>query len=240
MAPHCIHIWQIALDAPWVLPQQKNNYAVLSPDEQVRADRFVFEKHRRRFIAAHAALRKILGDYLQLLPHEIIFETTHYGKPEIAAHQNSNTLMFNLSHSGETALVGLRTEKMIGIDIEYYQDDREFLGIAEHVFSESECAALSVETITETEKIQRFFHIWAQKEAFIKAIGQGLSYPLKEFSVSPELPAALLSDKLLASRGEMLDDWYFHSFKPLRDAQAAIATLKPVEQVSYFCFTSPK
>ncbi len=212
----------------------------MPPDELERADRFIFEKHRRRFIFAHYGLRKILSDYLNILPENIEFTILSHGKPELINQQNPNHIEFNLSHSGETALVALRTEKAIGVDIEYHRD-REFLGLADHVFSDLECKTLNAinsnncdHTDNDSEEIHAFFHIWAQKEAFIKAIGQGLSYPLKEFSVSATEPA-----KLLEAQHENIHDWYLHSFQPNPESHAAIATLNPVEDIAYFDFSYP-
>lgn len=225
LSPNHVHIWRISLDSESVVTQCRN---MLSSEEQERSDRFIFEKHRRRFIFAHYALRKILSHYLYLPPEHIEFEVLSHGKPQLIQKQNPHQLEFNLSHSGETALVGLRTEKMIGIDIEYHRD-REFLGIAEHVFSEKECVSLCA--MNEVQQVQAFFHIWVQKEAFIKAVGQGLSYPLKDFSVSPLPPATLLE-----SLHEAKSDWFLHSFEPNKNASAAIVTLNPVEKISYFDF----
>lgn len=224
--PNHIHLWQIPLDEiPNYMPYQ----TILPSDEKERANRFIFEKHRRRFTLAHFALRKILSKYLALPPESIMFEALSHGKPVLQTKQNPLHIEFNLSHSGETALLGLRLDKIIGVDIEYHRT-RDFLDLAEHVFSDKECQIL-FDIKGEDAQMNAFFHIWAQKEAFIKAIGQGLSYPLKDFSVSPLPPAALLEalheDKSL---------WYFHSFKPFSDAHAAIATLIPVEKFSLFKF----
>lgn len=220
-----IHLWQIPLN----LDSYKQYDAILPPDEKERAYRFIFEKHRRRFILAHYALRKILSEYLGISPERIIFKELSHGKPTLIEEQNPLHLEFNLSHSGETALLGIRLEKIIGVDIEYHST-RDYLDLAEHVFSIKECQELMAIKDAEAQ-INSFFHIWAQKEAFIKAIGQGLSYPLKDFSVSPVFPAALTE-----AVHEDISQWYFHSFKPFSDAHAAIATLKPIERVETFAF----
>ncbi len=219
--PNHVHLWQIPLN----LLSYEAYRSVLSPDENERANRFVFEKHRRRFILAHFALRKILSEYLELPPELLKFEELSHGKPILTSEQNPFCLEFNLSHSGETALVGLRLEKAIGVDIEYHRT-REFIDLAEHVFSEKE-----YQSVAATKSIDVFFHIWAQKEAFIKAIGQGLSYPLKDFSVAANPPAGLLE-----ALHENKSHWHLHSFKPFSDAHAAIATLNPVEKISFFTF----
>lgn len=230
--PNGIHLWLVPLN-PTVSAPEANGlmdtcYHVLSKEEQDRADSFVFERHRRRFIFAHFALRKILGDYLEQLPEEIQFATLPKGKPILINSQNAKNIQFNLSHSGEMALVGLRTEKTIGVDIEFHRD-RELLGIADHVFSDKECQQLS--SLKEKELVDAFFHIWAQKEAFIKAVGDGLAYPLKDFTVSHQPPASLLE-----AVHEKKAEWYLYSFQPTTEAHAAIATLNPVSEIVYFDF----
>ena len=223
--PNHIHLWQIPLNSP--------SYAqydiVLPVDEKKRAYRFVFEKHRRRFILAHFALRKILSEYLAISPEKIRFEELSHGKPILIAEQNPLHLEFNLSHSGETALLGLRLEKIIGVDIEYHRT-RDYLELAEHVFSDKEYKTL-LAIDNKEEQMNAFFHIWAQKEAFIKAIGQGLSYPLKDFSVSAFFPGALIE-----AMHEDKSQWFVHSFKPFIDAHVAIATLNPVKEIETFSF----
>lgn len=244
LLPNHIHLWQIPLD----LVRHANNtpdlnirYAILSPEEQARADRFVFDKHRRRFILAHFALRQILSHYINISPEKIQFETLSHGKPKLSHEQRyyqywtptksiKQPLEFNLSHSKDIALLAIRTEKMIGVDIEYHQD-REFLGIASHVFSEKECQILA--ELSDEQQIQSFFHVWAQKEAFIKAIGQGLSYPLKTLTVASLPPAGIIEKN---DDHADLNDWYMHSFQPNPQCQAAIATLKPIDNICFFDF----
>ncbi len=223
--PNHIHLWQIPLN----ITSYAQYDAILPADEKERAYRFIFEKHRRRFILAHFALRKILSEYLTVEAEDIKFEELSHGKPVLISEQNPFHIEFNLSHSGETALLGLRLEKIIGVDIEYHRT-RDYLDLAEHVFSDKECKTLMAMTRKE-EQMNAFFHIWSQKEAFIKAIGQGLSYPLKDFSVSPLFPGALTE---AAHEDKSL--WYIHSFKPFIDAHAAIATLHPVKEIETFSF----
>lgn len=224
---NCIHLWQISLNPSKAITLEYY-FQYLSAKEQERANRFVFEKHRRRFIFAHFALRKILSKYVNVLPENILFEILSHGKPQLTPAQNPENITFNLSHSQEHALIGICREKTIGVDIECHRE-REFLGIAEHVFSEQECEMLN--TTSENEQIDAFFHIWTQKEAFIKAIGQGLAYPLKDFSVSATPPA-----RLIEAKHENVADWYFQSFKPHTNAHAAIVSLNPIAHVLFFDF----
>jgi 4'-phosphopantetheinyl transferase len=165
---------------------------VLGSDEQTRADRFHFEKDRRYFIAARAGLRKLLGNYLKVDAAEIQLTYNEYGKPSLAESMNNSAINFNLAHSGGLGLYGFSLGGRIGVDLEYVR--AQFTGheIAEQYFSQSEVAEL--ERVPIALRNQAFFNCWTRKEAFIKALGLGLSLPLKEFDVSlaPTAPAALL------------------------------------------------
>ncbi len=183
-----VHLWQGGLDgtdeqvAAWV--------ALLSPDERVRMARFRFEIHQRRYAAAHAQLRLILAPYLALAPTAIQFSTTEFGKPHLIGTEAIN---FNLSHAGDQMLVGVVRGRAIGVDIEQIRPDFATTDIAMHYFSAVEQAAFQV--VPDEQKAQAFFRAWTRKEAFIKAVGEGLSLPLADFDVTlaPGEPARLLA-----------------------------------------------
>lgn len=178
-----VQLWHIELDKLFNI-KEINDF--LSSDEQERANRFIFDIHRQRYKAAHSAMRYLLSAYLDMQPNEIKFEAGEYGKPYLTNHP----LHFNLSHSGNHALLGVTRDNPIGLDIEVFSK-RDYQGIAKHSFSETEQVLLS--EMSEHLLPSGFFRIWTQKEAFIKLSGQGLNYPLNAFSVSPRSPDTLLS-----------------------------------------------
>ncbi len=172
-----VDIWQFSLQH---LPSWANG--LLNPEEQQRAKRYHFSKHQRRFTTARATLRIILSKYLKQIPQNLSFAHNKHGKPSLV--NNTEKLHFNLSHSQENALLAVGKENELGIDLEYFSK-RSYLGIADHVFSAAEIHALT--QLPEESQALSFFTIWAQKEAFIKAVGMGLAYPLKQLTV-PALP----------------------------------------------------
>jgi 4'-phosphopantetheinyl transferase len=184
-----VDVWKVWLDSAElsseVLP------GILAPDEVERARRFHFDRHRIRFSACRTALRTILARYLQMSPVEIRFRYERNGKPEIADAQNSYSLRFNLSHSSGLAVIAVSSGRAVGVDIEKASPKPDCLEIARRFFSEREYQALSA--IGESERQRAFFACWTRKEAFVKAIGEGLSYALPEFSVAvaPDAPAAI-------------------------------------------------
>jgi 4'-phosphopantetheinyl transferase len=152
--------------------------------------RFHFEQHRQRYAAAHGQLRLILSAYLACSPTQLRFMTGHYGKPAL---QDGGDVCFNLSHAGDQMLVGVVRGRAIGVDIEQIRPDFATTEIATHYFSSAEQDAF--QAVPDAQKPLAFFNAWTRKEAFIKAIGEGLSFPLGDFDVTlvPGEPARLLA-----------------------------------------------
>ncbi|MBS0358591.1 MAG: 4'-phosphopantetheinyl transferase superfamily protein [Proteobacteria bacterium] len=220
-----VHIWRAELA---VSPQQLQEYStLLNSDETKRARRFHFDIHRNRFTAARAMLRLLLGRYLNCSPQEIIFKYESHGKPTI--ENNALELQFNVSHSDNYFVAAFTLNHLIGIDIEEISD-RAGADIAERFFSASEYEAMM--RLPEQEQQNAFFHIWTQKEAFIKAIGQGLSFPLKDFIVSIQAPAKLISIKNASA-----DDWHMQDFFTYSNFATAFATQQKVNHVKFFNFS---
>jgi 4'-phosphopantetheinyl transferase len=186
-----VHVWSARLKE--FAGQTARLLRLLSPDERDRAERFHFTKDREHFIAARSLLRILLSRYLDSPPHQLSFNYNPYGKPALAGHDGS--LRFNLSHSNGIALYAFTREREVGIDVEYIRRDVVEEAVAERFFSAQEVKSLR--SLPAEVQPQAFFNCWTRKEAFIKAIGEGLSYPLDEFDVSliPEEPAALLGTR---------------------------------------------
>ena len=187
-----VHAWAIALDRPASF--RNNLWRVLAPDEQERAQRFYFDHHRFHYIVAHGLLRTILANYLQEAPQSINFAYGEHGKPELAPafKQNGNQLEFNLSHSNGMALLGVSWNRPVGIDIEAIRLLDDGKEIARRFFSKWEYEQFTA--VSPSQQLQAFFNCWTRKEAYIKAIGDGLSCPLDSFDVTltPGKPAKLL------------------------------------------------
>jgi 4'-phosphopantetheinyl transferase len=166
---------------------------VLSPDEREKAARFYFDKDRRQFVQARAALRFILSDYLQVDPQTLEFSYGPQGKPALANEHVDNDLRFNLSRREGLALIALTRGREIGVDLELVSADLPVFEIAETAFSEAELATLR--NLPEDLQVAGFFNCWTRKEAYVKARSEGLSFPLRQFDVSltPGEPAMLLN-----------------------------------------------
>ncbi|MFN8400208.1 MAG: 4'-phosphopantetheinyl transferase superfamily protein [Anaerolineales bacterium] len=180
-----VDIWRLSLNL--LVDSVKLIESTLSVDEAERASRFHFEADKNRFVITHGVLRKILGRYLHQKPAELTFSINQYGKP---ASVNSN-LEFNLSHSGDFALIAVTQGRKIGVDVERIRQGISAHVIAQQYFSKAEVAELQSLPIEQREAA--FFICWTRKEAYIKAHGLGLALPLESFDVSltPGQPAIL-------------------------------------------------
>lgn len=161
---------------------------LLSPDEIARADRFVDAQVGSRFTAARASLRLLLGRRLRCRPESIAFTYGAKGKPALA----QGGLTFNLSHSGDLAVIAVAESRAVGIDIERYREDLDHLKLARRFFSEAE--RQDIDALPPEKRQDAFYACWTRKEAYMKAVGDGFSIPLRAFRVSvhPDEPAALL------------------------------------------------
>jgi 4'-phosphopantetheinyl transferase len=213
-----VHVWRAALNQPAL--QVQNLWLTLVADERARAERFHFPTDREHFIVARGVLRAILGGYLKRHPSELCFCYSSYGKPALTTELGEATLSFNLSHSHGLALYAVAHRRALGIDVEWLRPDLANEKIAEHFFSAREVAALRA--LSNELQTEAFFHCWTRKEAYIKARGEGLSFPLNRFDVSlvPGEPAALLrtlDDPLEATR------WSLQELHPGPGYVAALA-----------------
>lgn len=205
-----IEIWSANLN---ISDQQvAEQAAVLSIDEMKRAERFLFPIHKKRFIAARYALRKILSHYLNVAAPEVLFQYNKYQKPELYSPKEP-PLFFNLSHSDDVALLAFRLHHPIGIDIEQCKPEIN-LKLADRYFSTAENK--DFQQLHDAEKVPAFYRVWTKKEAFIKAVGKGLTIPLNSFTVSLKANSEQIyfENKL----------WYLFSLNQYPNFQAAIAS----------------
>lgn len=220
------HVWRFRLDPP----QDKlgPRLRLLDEDEAARASRFHFERHRRRFIAAHGAMRVILGRYLAVPPASYNFITNQYGKPALA-HSHNKGVQFSLAHSHELGLLAV-ARATVGVDIEWMRENLEFDSIARRFFAPGERSR--IENLPTLSRHRAFFHVWTRKEAYIKALGVGLLKPLDSFEVSIDPEER---DFSISEDGRMLD-WTLRSLPIDEGYAAALAVASPNQTVKLWDF----
>jgi 4'-phosphopantetheinyl transferase len=212
-----IHIWRVSLDQPsWHVNDLARK---LSWDELARAERFRFERDRRRFVVGRGMLRMILSQYLGTDPHHVRFRYGERGKPYLADEFVGSTLRFNLAHSHEMALYAFTLGREVGIDIEYVQPLPDAKEIATRFFSAYESAEFC--SLPESQELQAFYNCWTRKEAYLKATGDGLARPLDQFDVSlaPGDPAKLIR---VAGDSQEVSRWSLRALAPAPGYVAAV------------------
>lgn len=206
--------------------QLPDYFEILSADEKARAGRFKFEKDRFCYIISRGTLRVLLSTYLNKKPENIHFLYNAHGKPYLAG----TGLKFNVSHSADMAVFAFFEGNEVGVDIEYIKNDFNVLELAQNFFSVREIASL--EKQPEVSLGDSFFRCWTRKEAFIKADGSGLSFPLDQFSVSLHSDDEAELHETKWNIDEKFQ-WSLFSFKPADKYIGALAIRAQKANVSY-------
>lgn len=154
----------------------------LSGEELARADRFKVERARQDFLISHHLLRQTLSRYLQTDACSISYRYGQHGKPHLKT-PGRHELNFNLSHSGDRLLIAVCHDGEIGVDIERIQERSDPLQLARHFMSKDEALQLA-ELKDPVAQREFFFTLWTRKEAYVKALGQGLFHALNKTSMN--------------------------------------------------------
>jgi 4'-phosphopantetheinyl transferase len=185
-----VHLWVV----PLVISAEKSSYfkSILSLDEQERAGRFRKIGDAQRYIAARGSLRSLLGAYLTMEPDRLQFAYDAFGKPRLAGEEPLASMRFSVSHSEDLALFGFARGHTNGVDVERIRPDIDVEDLAARYFSSSEFQELRA--LPADQRREAFYCGWTRKEAYLKARGEGLSFPLDrvEVSLTPGEPPMIL------------------------------------------------
>lgn len=215
-----VHVWcadlvlaATASHLPWLT-------RTLSHDERLRATQFHVERDRVYFSAARGLLRRLLGGYVGIEPARLVFTYGRNGKPALSDVPVASDLQFNLAHAGGLAVYAFTRARRIGIDLEHRRPFPDADQIAGRFFSIRERERLAA--LSPDEKQIGFFNCWTRKEAYVKARGEGLTWPLDQFDVTlaPGEPPRLLAT---AGSPEEPERWRFQELTPAGDYIGALA-----------------
>ena len=203
-----VQVWCVFLER--LAGENANFSQLLSPDEHEKAGRYYFQGHRDNYIIRRGVLRTLLGRYGDVDPQQVRFVYGRWGKPALdPEHHPGIDLNFNVAHSRDIALLAFARQAELGVDIEYLRPLPDAEQIAARYFSEHE--QLTLAGIAQDQKMAAFYNCWTRKEAYIKALGSGLSTSLDSFAVSivPGEPARLLQvdDKPDETGRWAMDSW---------------------------------
>ena len=195
--------------------------SLLSDDELQRADNFRFDKDRDRWIAGRAMLRIILSSVIRCSPELVNFEYDEHAKPCLRHSDDEADVYFNLTHSSDLALLAVTSIGPVGIDVEQIKPLSDVDAVVERFFSTAERRTFSTLSADE-ERLKAFYACWTRKEAYLKALGCGISKPTNTFDVTllensePEI-VAIDGDKKAA------DDWLLFDLQVMPGYVGALA-----------------
>lgn len=173
-------------------------WQILSKQEKNRAKKFFTTQLQNKYIITHGVLRIILSKYLNILPENIIFTKSKYGKPYV------KNIFFNLSHTKHYVIFSITKNEETGVDIEYINPNINLNNIIQNFFSNEESTIFH--SLTHTEQVNFFFKTWTMKEAILKATGWGLRYPLMSINtVQIERTKSLIIKSIHTQRKE---NWF--------------------------------
>jgi len=170
-----VALWSLVVPPP---PRAEGWLPALSDEEAARAGRFRFAADRAAYVAAHALLRALLAAHGVGRP---CFRAGPWGKPELVDAPGG--LRFSLSHTRGLVVAGVAAGDDLGVDAELADREVDAVGLAARFFAPAEAAAIAATPAA--GRMEAFLRLWTLKEAFAKAVGQGLSLPLSSFAFGP-------------------------------------------------------
>jgi 4'-phosphopantetheinyl transferase len=214
-----VHVWYVRSPGPAEGRLLTAWSRLLSEEERERAARFMREGDRATYVAAHAMLRVALSRSAPLEPEAWRFRTGPHGRPEIDGPAERHGLRFSLSHTAGFAICAITTDVPVGVDVEA-TGRRTPLDVAQRCFAPEERDAL--DALPPPRRPERFLEHWTLKEAFLKALGVGLTYPMSRvrFTLVPGAPVRVAVPPDLETDPEA---WRFESWRPDEGYLAALA-----------------
>jgi 4'-phosphopantetheinyl transferase len=208
--------------------------ALLTAGQHARSRRLRSADRRRDFVAAHGLLRRTLSRVRPLEPAEWRFEVGPTGKPAVVAAQRGDPpIAFNLSHTCGLVACIVSAGSSVGIDVERTDRDIDSDAIASRFFDPAEAAHLR--TLADGARRCRFVELWTLKEAYVKAVGSGLSMPLRDCVFELEGAHAV---RLSGAAASAAPQWQFALYGICGDryrlaiaCHGSVAAMRPLETV---------
>jgi 4'-phosphopantetheinyl transferase len=229
-----IHLWNVSLEVSQDAIGRLD--AMLSADERQRASRFRAGSLRRRFVVGRGSLRSILAAYLHHDPTHLEFHYNRWGKPSLPPRWQESGIRFNMAHSQDLALVAVAAGQDVGVDVEWIRPVANLERLVERYFASREKEQWR--GLARGEQLTGFFQGWTCKEAWLKAVGAGLSYPLDQVctSLRPDAPAKLLS---IEGDDAAARPWWIESFVPAPGFIAAVVVRGGPAEIRRFTIQPP-
>lgn len=188
----------------------------VNEEEKTKANRYLKHEHGQQYLWVRGMLRKQLSHYLDIKPQAVEFNYAEHGKPSL---RNKSPIYFNLSHSRDMVVYAFSFDHELGVDIEYMREQKNLEGMIRHVGSLQEQEELK--SLNETEAYDAFYRLWTRKEAFIKAVGQGLSMGLRSIHIGTRASSSPIS---VEYKNEYLSEWFLQDINPPRGYKLALCS----------------
>lgn len=196
----------------------------------MRAARFHFERDRRRFTVSRAALRLVLASYLGDEAHLLRFSLGPRGKPALNRRRQILSIEFNLTHSQDLVLVAVGNDAL-GVDVEFLRPIADLDSLAEQVFSRVELRQW--QQLSQEQRCESLLRCWTRKEAYLKAIGYGLSIPMPRLQVGLS-KGSMDGVPVVDTGGPERGPWSLYDLTPAAGFLGALATAHPAHRITNF------
>jgi 4'-phosphopantetheinyl transferase len=197
---NAVHLWKSSLIVS--NDQYQALWQILEESEQAWATRFRTLQQRRRFVACRGQLRLLLARYLAVSPASIRFIRDAYGRPRLSSAEPDQGLVFNVSHTDDHAAYAFAYDRTLGVDIQSWRNVDNLDGLVERCFAPVEKAVWRNAPTGARERL--FFSFWCLKEAFVKAVGVGISFGLSRCALMPGENPRLLA---IPESCGAIDEW---------------------------------
>ncbi len=179
-------------------------------------------------------MRELLGRYLNEHPCEILFRFGPYGKPSLASSLDDDGLCFNYTDAEGRALYAFAQGCELGVDLEHLSRTIRYRRIAERKFTQSESEALL--GLPDAEGRRAFLGCWTRKEAYGKARGVGICYPLDSVDLCTDYisPMMTIHDRVSADAVRL---WNLRQFYPDERFVASIVYAGDTRQLHYYTYS---
>lgn len=184
-------------------PRLSSYLAVLDKHELAIAERFKFAELRDRYIINHGILRQLLAEHVNESAPDLRIDKTEFGKPFLPDYPE---LSFNMSHSGNILAVAISSQCQLGVDIECYKARNIWEGLVKKCFAPEEADFWY--SLDKSERSRAFYQFWVKKEAFVKAVGKGITLGLNQCVVNPSDLSSFLR---IPDLGGLADQWQIYS-----------------------------
>ena len=216
---HQAHVWFVQPESIRDTAVLQYAREVLDTGERKQLERFIRREDAHRYLVSHLLVRRTLSKYLDIAPSEWVFTRAAHGRPEIA-NPNLPALRFNLTHTHGLSACIVTLSADCGVDAEFINANRHSTGIAGRMFSQTEVDRL--QQLEGRDQVDYFFTLWTLREAYVKARGLGISFPMRKltFTVENDRSIRVSFHPELADRSE---DWQFQLLRPTPQHITAVA-----------------